>query len=168
MLNNAELSSVKWKDLFFEIAKTAIIAAGLLLAVNLFITRVIVSGPSMSPTLKDGEYLIVLKAHGGELKQGGIVVFDSTEDKNDELVKRVIAMPGDHVTIKGEQVFVNGALLYEPYAHGERSSATEEWTVPEGNLFVVGDNRFSSYDSRDWGFLPIQNVKGVVVWRYSH
>lgn len=160
--------SASWKQILWEIVRTAGVAVLIFIGVSCFVTRVEVNGPSMHPTLKDGEALMVWKSHGVIPPRGSIVVVKAEDDNyTHNLVKRLVGLPGDRIVTIEDQVFVNGVLLEEPYAHGARSSATETWDVPENSLFLMGDNRMSSVDSRDWGCLPEENLLGIIFLRYS-
>jgi signal peptidase I len=121
------------------------------------------------------------------IARGHVVVFKFPEDPERDFIKRVIGLPGETVEIRGKQVLINGQPLTEPYAHfieqplqpgdpeyGLRGEPTRDnWgpqVVPQGDLLVLGDNRDNSRDSRFWGFLPIDQVKGramLVYWSYE-
>jgi signal peptidase I len=121
------------------------------------------------------------------VQRGHVVVFKFPEDPTRDFIKRVIGLPGETVEIRDKTVFINGQALVEPYAHflepplhrddpeyGLRSEGVRDnWgpkVVPAGHLFVLGDNRDNSRDSRFWGFLPRDQVKGralLVYWSYE-
>jgi len=162
-----ENPSASWKLIIWDIVKTAGVAVLLFVGFSYFVTRVAVNGPSMHPTLKDGESLLVWKTHGRIPPHGSIVVAENIDEGSRDLVKRLIGLPGDTISTVEDQVFVNGHLLDEPYAHGARSATTETWKVPSDSVFLMGDNRTASIDSRDWGFLPSDNLVGVVFFRYN-
>ncbi len=124
-------------------------------------------GFSMRPTLEDGEFVLVsrMSYKFSEYERGDIVVFHFPLDPKEELIKRVIGLPGDHVRVEGGQVFLNGQLLEETYI-AEAPRYSGEWVVTEGFLFVLGDNRNNSNDSKDWGLLPQENVVGKAVLIY--
>lgn len=140
----------------------------------------IVDGRSMEPNFVHGERVIVNKLiyPFREPKRGEVIVFLAPEGK--DYIKRVIALPGERVKVIGDTVYVNGTPIEEPYIREqvERARAaggsynigsTEEFTVPEDALFVLGDNRPESLDSRSpfVGFVPLDNVKGradLVYW----
>lgn len=126
-----------------------------------------IDGSSMNPTLFDGQYLLInnISYFLDEPQHGDIIVFK--HPKNDlNLIKRVIGVPGDHITIQNRQVFVNNTLLDEPYIQAA-PTYSGDWTVPEGAYFVLGDNRNNSSDSHQWEFLPADNILGkaiVIYW----
>lgn len=139
----------------------------LFLAINAVTSRVRVENISMEPTLQPGYLLIVNKLAYklGEPQHGDIVVFHYMGDKNEDYIKRVIGLPGDEVKIENGTVYVNGIALNEPYiAAFPAYSGT--WVVPEGSLFVLGDNRNNSSDSHQWGFVDMDDVVGKAVFIY--
>lgn len=141
---------------------------------NFFLTPIVVEGASMMPTLQDQDRMIVTKI--GEPDRFDIVVFHANE-KND-YIKRVIGLPGDRIEYKNDTLSVNGKVYEEKYldkykkAHqrnqyGGPYTADFSIIVPEGSLFVMGDNRRYSKDSRHIGPIPIEKVVGatkVVYW----
>ena len=125
----------------------------------------------MDDTLHDGNYLILNKlAYRSESpKYGDIVVFPSDADGGEEklFIKRVIGVGGDEVTVDGKTVYVNGKQLDEPYVQKdtEGTGASKSWTVPEGKVFVMGDNRDVSLDSRRIGPIDEDIIIGKVALR---
>jgi signal peptidase I len=160
-----------------------------------------IPSPSMENTLLVGDYLLVNKlCYGGggvgnlfmpyrKVQRGDIVVFHYPVNPSQHFVKRVIGVPGDRVRMVNKRVYVNGALVSEPYVRYSRPAddlfrdsfprldvapgETADWwmmlrklvedghlIVPEGHYFVMGDNRDNSYDSRYWGFVPQGNIIG--------
>ncbi len=121
------------------------------------------------------------------IARGHVVVFKFPEDPSRDFIKRVIGLPGETVEVRGKEVRIDGRLLDEPYVHftepqvhpGDlalglrRGLIRDDWgpsRVPAGQLFVMGDNRDNSRDSRYWGFLPIDQVRGralMVYWSYA-
>lgn len=127
-----------------------------------------ISGFSMNPTLKDGSIVAVnkLSSYVGKPDYKDVVVINR-ESKGYEIIKRVIALPGDRVSIKNGFVYVNDSTISESYTQGI-SEDMEEVTVPQGDVFVIGDNRDAgeSLDSRDFsiGSLPIASIKGYALF----
>ena len=126
---------------------------------------------SMVPTLEVGDRVFVNKFiyRFSQPKPGDIVVFKSAEGGEEDLIKRVIGLPGDEVQVRDGVVFVNGERWKEPYVNDEfpDRSFFGPTTVPEGKVFVMGDNRSNSRDSRFFGPLPIDNIEGeafVIFW----
>lgn len=159
--------AIQWKRFIKDILETLVLAAVLFIGINAVSARVRVDGFSMRPTLEDGEFVLVsrMSYKFSEYERGDIVVFHFPLDPNEELIKRVIGLPGDHVRVEGGQVFLNGQLLEETYI-AEAPRYSGEWVVTEGFLFVLGDNRNNSNDSKDWGLLPQENVVGKAVLIY--
>ena len=110
----------------------------------------VVDGPSMQPTLQDGERLVVNKFiyHWRDPMRSEVVIFRYPRDHSRDFIKRVIAVGGDTIEIKDGHVFVNDALVNEDYIAEKTRTEYPKQTVPEGTLFVCGDNRRNSLDSR--------------------
>ena len=155
------------KQFLIDLLETIILAVVLFFAINAVSARVRVDGFSMVPTLQDGEYVLVnrLAYRTNISERGDIIVFQSPQAPDLDLIKRVIGLPGDTVKIFGGNVEINGQRLTEPYI-AAAPIYNGEWTVPDGNLFVLGDNRNDSSDSHAWGLLPIENVIGKAVLIY--
>ena len=149
---------------------------------------------SMIPTLQIGDHILVNKlAYGvrvpfweqylvrfGEVQRGDVVVFVFPEDRSKDFIKRVVAVAGDRVEVRGKNVYVNGKQIDDPYAHFEGDdpqafgvSTRDDYgpkTVPENHVFVLGDNRDRSYDSRFWGFVDLGEVRGkafLIYWSWD-
>ncbi len=135
----------------------------------LFDTRIVPTG-SMLPTIQLQDRLIVDKQlyKFSELERGDIVVFQAppSSGEKDELVKRVIGLPGEEIEVKDGLVLVNGKALEENYLQEKPDYQYDPVRVPADSYFVLGDNRRSSNDSHMWGFVPKQNIKGKVWIRY--
>jgi signal peptidase I len=119
----------------------------------------------MVPTLEVGDRVFVNKFvyHFREPERGDIVVFRSVEGGQEELVKRVVAVSGDEVTVEDGRLLVNGEPQSEPYlnrAFPPDESSYGPTRVPEGEVFVMGDNRANSRDSRFFGPVPLENIEG--------
>ena len=132
-----------------------LVALIIVIAITMVIKPTIVKESSMQPTLYENNYLLVNKQayRFGEEKRGDIIVFKSDlENENGDkklLIKRIIGLPGDKITIEGGKVILNGVELHEAYIkEGETTGELIDYTVPEGQLFVMGDNRRVSVDSR--------------------
>lgn len=154
------------RQFLLDLLETLALAAVLFFAINAVSARVRVDGSSMLPTLQNGEYVLVNRlAYRGALPERGDVIVFLSPVTDQDLIKRVIGLPGDRVRIADGQVLVNGAVLQEPYIAAAPLYAGE-WDVPEGSLFVLGDNRNDSSDSHAWGLLPLDNVIGKAVLIY--
>lgn len=156
-----------WKRFFLDILETIILAVVLYFGINAVSARVRVDGFSMQPTLQDGEYILVNKLayKTGEPVRGDIIVFIFPVNPQEDLIKRVIGLPGDSISIHNGIVSINGTPLSEPYI-ASPPAYDGDWVVPEDQLFVLGDNRNDSRDSHQWSFLPIENVIGKAVLIY--
>ncbi|HBX68321.1 MAG TPA: signal peptidase I [Chloroflexi bacterium] len=152
---------------FRDVLETLILSVVLFVAINAVSARIRVDGSSMVPTLNNGEFVMVnrLAYKFGAPKHGDVVVFDYPRDPQQEYIKRIIGLPGDFISIKNGYVYVNGLQLIEPYiAAAPRSQG--EWTVPEDHIFVLGDNRNNSQDSRSFGFVAFDQVIGKALFIY--
>ncbi len=151
-----------------DIVEVLVLSVLLFLGINAISARIRVDGYSMEPTMQNGEFVLVNKLayKFSSPKIGDVIVFRYPRDPSQEYIKRVIGLPGDQVKISNGQVYVNGQALYEPYI-AAKPAYQAEWTVPQDELFVLGDNRNNSSDSHSWGPLPIENIVGkalVVYW----
>jgi signal peptidase I len=158
---------INWGRFFLDIIETLVLAGILFLGINAVSARVRVDGFSMIPTLEDGEFVLVSKINYrfGDVERGDIIVFHFPMDPEQELIKRVIGLPGDTISVQSGMVSVNGQMLDEPYI-AAAPAYSGNWTVPDGQLFVLGDNRNDSSDSHSWGFLPYEKVVGKAVVIY--
>jgi len=150
-----------------DLIETLLLAALLYVIINAVTARVRVDGFSMRPTLEDGEFVLVnrLSYLFGEPERGDIVVFAYPLNPDEDLIKRVIGLPGDQIRIFDGQVWINGEQLDEPYINAAPGYGGM-WDVPEDALFVLGDNRNDSSDSHSWGFLPMDSLIGKAVIIY--
>ncbi|WP_316569368.1 signal peptidase I [Neobacillus sp. YIM B06451] len=163
----------KKKSELYEWVKTIIIALLIAFTVRTFIfTPIVVDGASMEPTLQEENRMIVNKI--GEPKRFDIIVFHAPDGR--QYIKRVIGLPGDKIEYKDDVLYVNGKAYKEPYlekfkkklggGHLTGSFTLKETavgadTVPKGHLFVLGDNRIDSKDSRGIGAISMEKVIGT-------
>jgi signal peptidase I len=177
------------KSLFQELLETLLLTLVLFGVARFSLQNFKVDGTSMVPTLQNGEYILVDKIsyrlHGDLPARGDIIVFKYPQDTSRDFIKRVIGLPGDRVAIEPAggtyRAFVNGKMLEEPYINGPIDQAypadcanaktCTPHVVPPGTLFVMGDNRNLSFDSRMWGDLPKNDIIGralISYWPLSH
>jgi signal peptidase I len=163
-----------------------VIAIGAAFLIRTFLfQQYYIDGPSMQTTLKPEDRVLVnklsYKLH--DVNRGDVVVFDRLSGtKHDDLIKRVIALPGESIEIRNCIVFIDGQTLEEPYldalqlaqtAPSERCGShvdMSETTIPDEHVFVMGDNRVQSYDSRDFGSIEIAKIRGrafVALWPFN-
>ncbi|MGP7817805.1 signal peptidase I [Niallia sp. 01092] len=142
-----------------------------------FFSPSVVLGASMSPTFEAGNKIIVSKT--SKINHFDMIVFHAP-DADENYIKRVIGLPGDRISVKDEVLYINGKAYKEPYLKENKESAPfnkitgdftlEEKTgkdkVPKGYLFVMGDNRLHSHDSREFGFIRADSVIGEAVFRF--
>ncbi|WP_456337614.1 signal peptidase I [Fervidibacter sacchari] len=158
------------RDVWFWVFLVLLLVFGFevwLLFKFMFVATMIGSS-SMEPTLEKGDAVIVRRIRftpDNLPNRGDLVFFRDPITKKDWLVKRVIGLPGETLIIWAGRVYINGVPLDEPYVNG----IVEEygmWQIPKDAVFVMGDNRPSSNDSRDFGPVPLDLIEGKVVFRY--
>jgi len=179
MTSNLKTSKIR------EYAEAIIIAILIAAFIRTFVVQAFkIPSGSMKPTLEIGDHILVNKfSYGvkvpylrntiipiGQPERGDIAVFIYPEDKSKDFIKRVIAVGGDTVEIRNKKVFINGTPMEDPYGvHVEdiiypkslqRRDNLGPIQVPMGTIFVMGDNRDQSYDSRFWGFVKLEDVIG--------
>lgn len=154
-----------------EVGETIILTLIIFFVIQMFIRNFRVVGTSMVNNLHDGQYLIIDKVSyspylieylgvGGP-QRGDVIVFKPPRNPNDDYVKRVIGLPGEKVQVIKGQVYINDNLLEEPYQPLSGSyTMPAPVVVPNGQVFVLGDNRNNSNDSHNWGPLPVENIVG--------
>ncbi len=151
-----------FKRFLLDLTETLVLSVVLFLIINTISARIRIESISMQPTLYENDFVIVnrLAYKLGEPGRGDIIVFRYPPDPEREpYIKRVIGLPGETIKVAEGRVFVNDVQIREPYI--KASPAYEgAWQVPEGYLFVLGDNRNNSSDSHSWGMVPIENVIG--------
>lgn len=146
-----------------------IIAAAIAFIIKSFIFDIIqVSGTSMVPTLHDRDRVAVEKIslYTHNIKRGQIVILDSGDKNHDIYIKRIVGLPKDILEIKSGDVYLNGKKLKESYLKpGTYTDNDMKIVVPDDSVFVLGDNREVSEDSRFIGPIPIKNLKGHAIFR---
>ena len=157
------------KDILRDLLGTIVPAVVIALLIHVFLAQATrVYGQSMQPLLHTNERLVVEKIsyrfHGP--RRGDVVVLHDPSGGSELLIKRVIGLPGERVTIADGHVFIDGQLLDEPYLDQTTESNGRSWLVPPLNVFVLGDNRGASRDSRAFGFVPLSEIVGHALFRY--
>lgn len=183
------------KHVIREYAESIVIAVVMALIIKAFVIQAFkIPSGSMIPTLKIGDHILVNKfIYGTKLpftdriiiplkrpNRGDIIVFKFPDDEKKDFIKRVIGLPGDIVEIKGKGVYINGSLIDDSYAvHSDPvvyPSGIQPrdnfgpLTVPQDSYFVMGDNRDFSLDSRYWGFVKLNKIKGkafIIYWSWN-
>jgi signal peptidase I len=157
------------KAFLSELLQTILISVLLYLGINAITTRISVLSISMQPTLYEKDRVLVNRiVYKFETpRRGDVVVFKAPPDPNGEpFIKRLIGLPGETVRISGGQVYINDEPLKEPYIKAApRYSGV--WKVPEDSIFVLGDNRNSSFDSHQWGVVPMKDILGRAEFVYA-
>ncbi len=148
------------------------ITAVVVLRVYFFQSSEIIS-QSMEPTFNVGDRFIYLRTQGVYQPQRGDVVsiqYDDTLMTGEELVKRVVGLPGEEIGIYNGHVYISGKRLEEPYLKEPMIGDAVAYRIPDGTIFVMGDNRNNSEDSRVWGPIPLASVLGrakLLFWPLS-
>jgi signal peptidase I len=183
--------TVKKKHLVREYAESIIIAVVLALFIRTFVVQAFkIPSGSMEDTLQVGDHLLVNKFIFGTTipftnkqffalrnpHQGDVIVFEYPEDPSKDFIKRIVGVPGDVVQGINKHVYVNGKLYQNPHeVHKETDLIPKDQNprdtfgpikVPEDSYFVMGDNRDRSYDSRFWGFVKKEKIKGLAFIKY--
>jgi signal peptidase I len=183
------------KSTFREYAEAILVALALALVIRTFVVQAFkIPSGSMEPTLEIGDHILVNKfIYGVKIpflsihlfplekpQRGDVIVFIYPLDTSKDFIKRVVAVQGDTVRIVNKKLYINGSEVPDPYAvYKEDTVFSAEVqkrdnfgpvTVPGGCLFVMGDNRDRSLDSRFWGFVPLEDVRGkafVIYWSWD-
>lgn len=157
------------KNFIKELIPYIIILVGVIILRTFIITSVIVSGNSMKPTLHNGEVLLERKIgyNKDTIKRFDIVVI---KENKDEIIKRIIGMPGEYISYKNNKLYVNNKEIEQPYSfrNTEDFNLEEICTctkIPEGKYLVLGDNRPISKDSRTIGLIDEKDILGKAVYR---
>ena len=174
---------VREKSVIRQYTEAFLVAILLALVIRTFVVQAFkIPSGSMLPTLQIGDHLLVNKFLYlfTDTQRGDIIVFKFPQDEGRDFIKRVIALPGDKVEVRGKRVYVNDKPVQESYAvhldpsmqenpHSPRDNFSPV-KVPAGQLFMMGDNRDYSMDSRFWGFLDIKKIKGkafIIYWSWD-
>lgn len=163
------MTEQKPKSWFRELAESILPALVIVLVINVFLAQATrVEGQSMEPNLHTNERIIIekLSYRFHDPQRGDIVVIRPPQRSSVPLIKRVIGLPGDWVEIQGGAVYVNGELLDEPYLDQQTLGMMPATLVPEESVFVLGDNRRASNDSRSFGVVPYEDIIGKAWFRY--
>jgi signal peptidase I len=155
-----------------EYGEALVIAVLLALVIRTFVVQAFkIPSGSMLPTLQIGDHILVNKFiyYFEPIRRGDIIVFKFPQDETRDFVKRAIGLPGETLEIRGRQVLIDGVPLKEPYAvysegpslRGLESEHLGPLVIPPGKLFMMGDNRDHSMDSRAWGFMDVHEIRGT-------
>ena len=183
---------VRPKSTTREYGETLFIALILALVIRTFVVQAFkIPSGSMLPTLQIGDHILVNKfIYGPRLeipltqwslghlpgfrqpRAGDVVVFIYPRERDKDFIKRVVATAGQTIEVHGTTVLVDGKPVDDPHAHYSKAAHVdlEPFRVPPGHVFVMGDNRDESYDSRFWGPVPIEDIKGlamVIYWSWG-
>jgi signal peptidase I len=179
------------KHIVREYAESIIIAVILALIIRTLVVQAFkIPSASMEDTMLIGDHLLVNKFIYGlrvpfvddrflkirDPQRGDVIVFEYPEDPSKDFIKRVIGTPGDTIQVINKKVYVNGKLYMNPHEVHKESDMipevqnprdnTQSIKVPENSYFVMGDNRDRSYDSRFWGFVKNDKIKGLAFIKY--
>jgi signal peptidase I len=192
----AERKKLKKKSTLREYAEAAAIAVLLALFIRTFAVQAFkIPSGSMEPTLLVGDHILVNKFIYGikiplvrktlipitEPERDDVIVFIYPEDTSKDFIKRIIGLPGESIEIVEGRILIDGREYRDEYGYygsperraGPRGAKNHfgPVVVPDNHLFVMGDNRNHSYDSRFWGFVPMDSVKGkafIIYWSWPH
>ncbi len=190
-----EKEEKKTKSAVREYIEAIVTALILALFIRTFIVQAFkIPSGSMIPTLQIGDHILVNKLSYGirmpflekylveysKPHRGDVVVFIFPEDRSKDFIKRVIGVEGDVVEVRDKKIYINNKLVDDPHAYfegdqepGETLQSRDDYgptRVPKDHIFVMGDNRDRSYDSRFWGFVDLQDVRGkafLIYWSWD-
>lgn len=156
-----------WR-LLREVFETLVLALVTFALIRLVVQNYRIEGPSMQPNLREGQFLAVNKLayRLGQVQRGDVIVFHYLNASQRDLIKRVIGLPGDRLEIVRGQVWINGQAVAEPYVREPGVYSQPLTMIEPGYVFVMGDNRNNSNDSRRWGSLPMPYVIGKAIFCY--
>jgi signal peptidase I len=148
----------KVKEYFHDLWPYLLILVIVIVIKFFVITPIKVNGPSMNPTLKDGDIMILdeISYRFKKIKRFDIVV---VKYKNENLIKRVIGLPGEKISYQGDKLYINGKYIKENFTHKLTNDFTTI-TIAKNSYFVMGDNRPNSMDSRIIGTIPKSSILG--------
>lgn len=193
--NKSKEKVVQGKSQVREWIESIVIALIMALIIRTFVVQAFkIPSGSMEPTLLIGDHLLVNKFLYGtkipftdlkvlplrEPDRGDVIVFEYPVDPSKDFIKRVIGLPGDKVEVRDKKVYINDSAIPDPHAHFAEDMIIPKGreprdnfgpvTVPSDSLFVMGDNRDRSYDSRFWGFVRKTEIKGkafIIYWSWD-
>lgn len=160
---------------FFDFLQGIVAIAAIMVMIYLFImSPQEISGSSMTPTFTNGEYILTNKVlYRFTLpKRGDVVIFKSPKNKDVDYIKRVIGLPGETIRLEGGMFYINDVPLIEHYDYNKPVFGEsymhegDEIVIPEGQYFLIGDNRPGSSDSREFGPVPLEDFIGKAFLRY--
>lgn len=161
-----------WRQILIDIIETLVISLILFVAINFVSARIRVESVSMKETLLPGDFVLVNRIAyelgnftTGDIERGDIIVFDPPFVAPEPYIKRIVGLPGEEITIQDGDVYIDDVLMLESYI--QTSFHTQgSWKIPQGEVFVMGDNRNNSSDSRSWGTVPLENIIGKALFVY--
>ncbi|MBI2034589.1 MAG: signal peptidase I [Candidatus Levybacteria bacterium] len=160
-----------------DTVQTLLLAVSIMLVFYFFLFRPFqVHGESMYPTFKNNEFVLtsLITLRFNEPKRGDVIVFRAPTDRDKDFIKRIVGLPGEKIALRGGSIFINDHKLNEDIylpdeletRGGQFLPEGGEIQIPFGSYVVMGDNRISSSDSKDWGFLKKNDIIGVVIFVY--
>jgi len=159
---------------FWEVMKIVILALVIVIPIRYFIFQpFIVKGISMEPNFYQSDYLIVdeISYRLRDVKRGEVIVFRYPQNPSEKFIKRVIGLPGETIHLEADQITIvdrfgkKKTLDESSYLSSQTLFNKKEIFLDEGQYFVLGDNRSNSFDSRNWGILPKENIIGRTLFR---
>src|SRR5579862_8998539 len=160
------VEAVHWRSRIRQIIETLLLLGVMIFCTHIIIQTFHIDGQSMEPTLHNQEYIFVYKVAYlfSPPERGDVIVFQYPLNPQEAYIKRIVGVPGDVISIVGQTVSVNGVVLHEPYINkADMQNPYPPFVkrlVGPDEYFVLGDNRGNSSDSREWGFVPRNNIIG--------